>query len=309
MTKFCMDLLEQQDMSGHQTAMMWPGRMGIFRHRVSISSRKYGDIQSFEVCGPLPVPYDEGISRCHMFTKDAGKKAYQGLLQAFQPDIIHVHTLMGMHRSFLETAKEMGIRCVFTAHDYFPICPKVTMVRCGQVCPSARDYMDCAGCNGTALSMGKIRILQSAIYRSVKDLPFVRRSRKRHRDGFLSGRAGDKDVREKGEAADYKMLRQYYHSLLKKMDVVHYSSTVARSVYESFFHLPYAVVIGISHSDIKDCRKKREFLPDRFRMAYLGPQGEAKGFFCSGRHLMSCGRSINGSVWISISGRRSCRLI
>lgn len=296
-------------MDGHQAAMMWPGRMGLFKGGVSVKSKKYGGIQSFEVCGPLPVPYDEGISQYRMFTKDAGRETYKGLLETFRPDVIHIHTLMGMHRSFLETAREMGIRCVFTAHDYFPICPKVTMVRRGQVCPSAEDCTDCSRCNGTALSIAKIRILQSVVYRSIKDLPAVCRLRKRHRDDFLSGDAGDGKVRGSGEAADHRMLRQYYHALLKKMDMVHYSSTVARSVYERFFHLPHSVVIGISHGNIKDRRKKKVFLPDRFRMAYLGPQGEAKGFFCSRRRSTSFGRAINGLIWISISSQRSRRHI
>ena len=309
MTKFCMDLLEQQIFDGHQTALIWPGRMGFFDQKVSIKSSEHGDIQSFEVCGPLPVPYDEGISQCHMFTRDSGRETYEKLLEVFRPDIIHMHTLMGMHQSFLEAAKERGIRCVFTTHDYFPICPKVTMVRHGQVCPSAMDHTDCAGCNRTALPVGKIKILQSVIYRNIKDHLLVCRLRKRHRDSFLKGDTGYKGSRGMGGTADYEMLRQHYFSFLKKMDVIHYSSTIAKTVYESFFHMPRSEVIGISHGDIKDYRKKKKFIPDRLRIAYLGPQGEAKGFFCSGRRLMSCGRRINGSVWISISDRRSCRLI
>lgn len=311
-TKFCMDLLRQQEREGHQTALMWPGRMGFFDRKVSVKKGIYGGIRSFEVHEPLPVPYDEGISRCHIFTEDAGREVYEELLRDFRPDVLHIHTLMGMHRSFLEAAKKLGIRCVFTVHDHFPICPKVTMVRGGQVCPSAKSCSDCAECNKTALSVGKMRLLQTAVYRICKELPIIRSMRRYHRDRVLSGKESgrpDRDVQEMSSAADYKMLREHYHSFLEKMDVIHYTSTVAKSVYESFFYLPDHVVIGISHGDIKDRRRKKKSPADGLRLSYLGPQGEAKGFFCSRRRLMNCGKSINSSVWISALGQRSCRPI
>lgn len=295
-TKFCLDLLGQQKEDGHQVALIWPGRMGFFRRRVSIKAGEYCQIQSYEICGPLPVPYDEGISQCHLFTEDAGREAYKRLLEDLRPDVLHVHTFMGLHRSFLEIAKEMGVRCVFTAHDHFPICPKVTMVRHGQVCPSVGGYSDCGECNRGALSMARIKILQSVFYRNFKETAIVCRLRERHRDRYLSGDVSDKGDGVVGTAEDHKRLRRYYHSLLKKMDMIHYNSTVTRSVYERYFHLPHSVVIGISHKDIQDRRKRKEFSPDRLRLSYLGPQGEAKGFFCSRRHLIDCGRRANGLV-------------
>ena len=38
--------------------------------------------------------------------KNVESEAYRQLLDKFQPDVIHVHTLMGLHKSFLESAKE-----------------------------------------------------------------------------------------------------------------------------------------------------------------------------------------------------------
>ena len=309
LTKFCMDLLGQQSADGHQTALAWPGSMAFFWRKVSVKERKMGGIQSFEICNPLPIPYDEGIARCELFMEDTEGWVYKELFKAFCPDVIHIHTLMGLHSSFLRIAKEMGIRCVFTAHDYFPICPKVTMIRGGQVCSSAENCMGCGICNETALKIGHIKILQSVSYRIFKDTPVVRRLRSRHREYYLSGNGTDHGGAAVADAAEYRRLRRHYHALLKKMDLIHYNSTLTRSVYEKYFQLPNSVVINISHGDIKDCRKKKRFSKDKCRMAYLGPQGEAKGFFYSRRRLINCGKQINSLVWIYILSQQSCRLI
>lgn len=102
-------------------------------------------------------------------------EAYRRLLDNFQPDVIHVHTLMGLHKNFIEVAKDKKIRLVFTAHDFFPICPKVTMFRQGAVCDSVQTCESCGVCNATVLSLNKIKILQSPIYRKLKDSKVVKK--------------------------------------------------------------------------------------------------------------------------------------
>lgn len=120
--------------------------MGLCRRSISVKDRGIAQIgrkpwavRSFEVCGSFPVPYDEGIADFAAFTKDAGERGYEQFLKEFCPDVIHIHTFMCLHGSFLWIAGKMKIRRVFTAHDYFPICPKVTMIRHGQICTAAES--------------------------------------------------------------------------------------------------------------------------------------------------------------------------
>ena len=284
LTKFCMDLMIQQCKDGYQVAMMWPGKIDFAGKRnfnkVTLKDRGLTqNIQSFEVINPLPVSYDEGIQEFETYMHDDGREAYDKLLSKYEPDVIHVHTLMGLHLSFLECAKERGIRLVFTAHDFFPICPKVTLFRNGTVCQSAKECADCAECNTTALSVSKIKILQSPLYRALKDSSIVKKLRKRHRDEYLSDSSA---ICSKGNAKgtfhDYRRLRDYYYSLLKLMDVIHYNSTITKATYEQFFDFHKSVVIGISHADIQDHRKKKEF-SKHIRFTYLGAQSSAKGYF------------------------------
>lgn len=135
--------MAQQAKEGHTVAMLWPGQMGIINKTVTV--KKHKDIMlkghsicSFEVINPLPVSFDEGIADIKAFTMNARKEVYEELFETFQPNVIHVHTLMGLHKIFLDMAKEKKIRIVFTAHDFFPICPKVTVFRRGVVCESVK---------------------------------------------------------------------------------------------------------------------------------------------------------------------------
>lgn len=283
LTKLCVDLMVQQAKEGHTVAMLWPGQMGFVNQKVTIKNHENvklsgEDILSLEVINPLPVSFDEGIADIAAFTKNVEAEAYKRLLDTFQPDVIHVHTLMGLHKSFLEAAKDNKIRLVFTAHDFFPICPKVTMFRHGTVCDSVKNCENCGVCNATALSINKIKALQSPVYRELKDSKVVKKLRKQHRDGYLSESTANDTAAPVESADDYKKLRNYYYSLLKLMDIIHYNSSVTKKVYESVFDLPHSCTVVITHSDIKDNRKVKDYSNDCLRIRYLGPQSGAKGY-------------------------------
>lgn len=278
LTKFCMDLMKQQEKDGHEVSLLWPGEMQILGNKTKIKKHRSVDgIDSYEVINPTPVSYDEGIAKFDAFMIPGDRETYRRLFDELQPSVIHIHTLMGLHKSFLEEANEKGIRLVFTTHDFFPICPKVTMFRHGQVCSCIESCGECGSCNCTALSLRKIQILQSPLYRSLKDNVLVRKLRKQHRDDYLSDNVTQEI--QIGAPENYKRLREYYFSMLKMMDVVHYNSIVTKAAYEKEFQFPNSVVIPISHGDIKDRRKRREYNSEVLRIRYLGPQSAAKGWF------------------------------
>lgn len=276
--------MKQQVDNGHEVALMWPGQMGLFFHNISVRDNgivDYDDakIKNFEVINPLPISYDEGISDFDRFIYEGDERPYQKFLEEYKPDVIHIHTLMGLHSAFLSVAKEKTIRLIFTAHDFFPICPKVTMFRHNQICNSIANCDECGVCNATALSIKKIIILQSPIYRRLKNTSLVKKIRKRHRDEYLSEKKSDIAACSVGGSDDFKKLRTYYKSMIKLMDVIHYNSTVTKSVYEKYFGKFENTVIPISHANIVDHRKIKNFSDDNLRIRYLGPYGGGKGFF------------------------------
>lgn len=278
LTKFCMDLMKEQVKSGDQVSLLWPGEIQRFGNHTKIKkSRGVDGISSFEIINPTPVSYDEGIVDISAFTVPGDLKKYEQFLQFVQPDVIHVHTFMGLHKNLLVAAQKMGIQTVFTTHDFFPICPKVTMFRNDMLCPNAETCEDCPRCNMTALSLREIQLLQSTLYRTLKDSSIVKRLRKNHRNEYLSGQklVEGTPIRR---AEDYQKLRNYYKEMLDLIDVVHYNSTIAKKVYEQYMGERKSILLLITHGDIHNHKKKKEF-GDKIRFTYMSAQSTAKGYF------------------------------
>ena len=78
---------------------------------------------------PLPVALDEGIKDFEAYMRSCDRKIYVDFLEHIKPDVIHIHTLMGLHKEFIDAAEDLKIKKVFTTHDYFGICPKVTLYK------------------------------------------------------------------------------------------------------------------------------------------------------------------------------------
>lgn len=281
LTKYCTDLMLEQVEQGNEVSLLWPGEIRILAEKTKIKNRKkWNGIGSFEIINPLPVPLDEGIADIDVYTKAVDEGIYEEFLKAQKLDAIHIHSLMGLHKEFLMAAHKLGIRTVFTSHDYFGICPKVTLYHDGVVCDNDHHCSDCVQCNQTALSLKKIMVLQSPIYRKVKNTAIVKAMRKRHRQEFFDDAADTKNeaVETGNVASDYIRLRQYYVSMLEMVDIIHFNSSVSKKVYERYIHPKNSVVLPITHRDIRDHRHRKDFHHESLRITYLGPAKPFKGF-------------------------------
>lgn len=281
LTKYCTDLMLEQVEQGNEVSLLWPGEIRILAEKTKIKNRKkWNGIGSFEIINPLPVPLDEGIADIDVYTKAVDEGIYEEFLKAQKLDAIHIHSLMGLHKEFLMAAHKLGIRTVFTSHDYFGICPKVTLYHDGVVCDNDHHCSDCVQCNQTALSLKKIMVLQSPIYRKVKNTAIVKAMRKRHRQEFFDDAADTKNeaVETGNVASDYIRLRQYYVSMLEMVDIIHFNSSVSKKVYERYIHPKNSVVLPITHRDIRDHRHRKDFHHEKLRITYLGPAKPFKGF-------------------------------
>lgn len=277
LTKFCMDLMNQQLNEGHIVALLWPGRM--MSSRIKIIPRKdINGINSFELLDPLPIPYDEGIVEIEAFIKVGEKEVFSAFLKSIRPDVIHIHTLMGLYDAFLEAAKDLGIKTIYTTHDFFPICPKVTMYRHGKICDSIKTCDQCPRCNTTALSIKKIKLLQSIPYRVLKDTKIIKKLRKQHRDNYLN-ETMQEQIQKERTSEDYKKLRAYYGNMLNKIDIIHCNSSITAAVYKDIFgSASKYITIPITHSSIKDNKKIKQFSDELLKIRYLGPPGGVKGY-------------------------------
>ena len=281
MTKYCVDLMISQKEEGHKVAMIWPGQITIVRNRdVLIKKRKSNNgIGSYEIINPLPIPYDEGIQDIDRFMVDRGQAVYRKFFKEHQIDYLIVHTLMGMHKTFLEVAHENNIKICYVSHDYFGVCPKVTLFHNGQPCTDNSDCSKCVACNKDALSFNKMFLLQQPLYRFLKDSVVVKKLRRMHRskEVYSSELISESVIKDDAKAQQYLTLRNHYIEMLKCMDKVFYNSTVAKEQYEQFFSPNSSQLIHITHRNLVDCRQSKGF-DKTLKIVYLAPLKQFKGF-------------------------------
>jgi len=282
LTKYATDLMTEQVKDGHNVMGLWPGQMRLLNHKTIIKKKKaFAGIESYELINPLPVSLDEGIQAVDDYMKPCESDVYMTFMVNAKPDVIHVHTLMGIHKEFFDVAYTLGKRIIFTAHDYFGICPKVTLYRYGKVCNDL-NCENCFQCNRTALSLKKIYIMQSPLYRQLKNSSIIKLLRKNHREDFFS----DKEFLKMpvgdivNETEQYNRLRGFYLGILENVDVVHFNSSVTEAIYKRYFVPQKSEIITITHKNIADNKKTNSWQAgDVLRITSLAPARPYKGFY------------------------------
>ncbi len=288
LTKFAYDLMMQQKIDGNEVMALWPGQITIIKTKTAIKRRNdVSGISNYELVNPLPVPLDEGIAAPDYYMQATDASVYKAFLQECKPDVIHIHTMMGLHEEFFTAARECKVRVVYTTHDYFGICNKVYLYRKCESCDVNCKINNCAACNQSGLSYKKIVLMQSPIYRRLKNTYIVRMLRKRHRAVYFDEKDIDCDITVKDEKIlkSYEALRAFYKRLFGYIDCFHFTSTVSGDVYKSFMNNIEGQVISITHKGISDMRQKKESYSDLLRLTCLAPAKPYKGFHIIRRAL------------------------
>ena len=68
----------------------------------------------------------------------------QALVEA-QPDVVHIHHLLGLSPRFVELAHRLGAAVVVSFHDYYFACPQIILQKpSGELCEGPRGGLECA---------------------------------------------------------------------------------------------------------------------------------------------------------------------
>jgi glycosyltransferase involved in cell wall biosynthesis len=280
LTKYATDLFTSQSDSGHAISLLFPGRSSL-RSRMHIQRQKtYRGVEVFEIVNPLPVSLLGGVVSPVSFTKPCDIGVFTTFLSQHNFDLIHVHTLMGIHKEFFQAARALKIKMVFTSHDYFGLCPKVNLFDSDMT--NCNDYQDgekCFSCNSGAYSLTLISFMQSHTYRLFKDSPIMKRLRSFKAGlGSLNLSTGNRPApRFSRYATEVVNLRRYYLDIFQMIDRFHFNSSMAMSVFSNYITLKGSV-INIVHKDIKDNRQLKKNNPGKpVSFGYLGSWEDFKG--------------------------------
>jgi glycosyltransferase involved in cell wall biosynthesis len=275
MTQFCCDLINAQS-KGNFVAVLFPGEFSIIPGS-RIKRRKINNIVAFKIINPKLIPLVNGIRNFKDYMFDYNDRLFYNFFLKNHFDIVHIHTLMGLDKSFFRACKQFNIKVIYTTHDYFGICPKTNLYNFG-IC-DGNSFDKCYYCNRFAFKKAEVMILQSNLYFHFKRsrlLNFIRII-KRKRINQLS--YVSKQVINENESANYKKMQGYYLSLINSMDLVHCNSSVSYEVFKTFVNGPKIITKNISHLKISDNRKLYKNNNEKIRLLFLGPESISKGFF------------------------------
>lgn len=277
LNRYCREVMAEEVDLGHDVLLLYPGRNTPWKKQRIIQITK----SEYAIQNPLPVAITYGIDEPTRYMSSGSKKCYSKWLETVRPDVIHVHSIQGIHLEFFQAAKEQGIKVVFTTHDYYPICYYCSLLkRDGTLCEGRNPAM-CAVCNqGAGLSKEKQFVLQSALYQKVKGSKLIRLVRKNvvsnaatatHKQACVS-----KVTPEIVDA--FARLGEYYDKILNCIDIIHANSPRTGEVYRKAKRNLNIFTIPITHGNLK--RTQHPY--DRnhtIRFGYMGGMGVYKGYF------------------------------
>lgn len=170
LNRYATDLMIEQA-KNHKVALLYPNGYNLLFRRCYVSKQKEKNgIILYRLVNAHPIPLFYGLNNPKDFTiAHINRKSFECFYNDLKPDILHLHTLMGIPRDVISFLKEKGVKVVYTSHDYFGICPKVNLVNeKGELCEGP-DEKRCAKCNAQAPSSLFLRIRSSSLAYNVRD--------------------------------------------------------------------------------------------------------------------------------------------
>lgn len=281
LTKYVHDLMVEQVKQGDKVFLLFPGTIKWNKKNVKIKYYKnYKGIEVYELINPLPVPLLEGIVEPLEFMKKTDIEIFLNFFIQNNVNVLHIHTFMGLYKEFLEAAKRLSIKILYTTHDYFELCPKVNFYAYDDNVCENRNLTKCVVCNKSAYSLKKIMILQSPLYRLLKSSFLFRYIKKLSMfPEIKSKRKCYKNEINNYDVDDLKKLIKYYEDMFGLVDLFLFNSSVSEKIYKKYIDKARGIVLPITHSDIRDNRREKSFNEKQLSITYLGPTKKYKGFF------------------------------
>lgn len=281
LSRYCDELMQHQRNNGHHPILLYPGTF-INSTRPTIICKRNNE---YEILDALPVPITYGINNPESYMISVNMQRYGKWLDVIKPDIIHVHSIQGIHKEFFEAAEIREIPIVFTTHDYFPLCFRCTLLdNSNRVCET-QFVEKCVKCNqNQGLPLYTQRLLQSDLYQKLKDINMLKKIKKTK--NYKVKRTNDKigsleEDKQRGdnryELLQYDKLKKYYSDIMEHVSVYHCNSRSTFSRYREQYPNKCYEVIPITHCGLErsvHVRKKKNVL----NISYMGGMSTHKGY-------------------------------
>ena len=264
-------LIREQIKSGYEVIILEPGSIQNCKNKIKkVAKNKY------RIYPALPVPYNFGVDNANIYTKKFDKTIYENFLRKINPDVIHVHSIMGIHKEFFECAKKLKIKIVMTTHDCYGICLRSNMLNSDNVACDGPEVSKCAKCNYCrGLSKSKIKIMQTDFYKTIKPLKILKGFRRNQRTKQENNKICITNI-NKTTIDEYSSLLNYYREILNYIDYFIYNSEITKEIYQKHIHCK-GEIVQILLPDIKKHDFVHSKIEGKIKIGYIGRAEEYKG--------------------------------
>jgi len=271
----------------NKVVMLMPGEYINFKRRSLIKFYKFQEsLPVYKITNSQPVSFS-GVDIPEKFIRKKPINNYKDFLNKNKIDIIHVHSLMGLPIELLLEAKKLGIKTVFTTHDYFGVCPKIHFYKYdNSICEDYKNGEECVTCNYGVQSKSALRkrnlLIKAPILHSIlkKIYSYLKKDKMLENQVIQFEEAKINKNNVKG----YVSFRQYYKEMLENFDLILFNSEITKNEYNKYIDLRKVNhnVLPVSHSNIKDNRhsiKYKATINNKVIFLYMGSLATIKGFW------------------------------
>lgn len=194
-------------------------------------------------------------------------------------NIMHLHTLMGIHKDVVAFIKSLGVVIVYTSHDFHGICIHYNLIDFkGELCGNA-SAAKCSLCNANEPSDCFLRIANSSLYHFIKKTGILSSLKKSiptpneytEQDRKIACALTEDSITK------YKELLDYYKDYFKLIDKFHFNSEQTKGIFKHFMPDIDGRIIPIVTPAIKDNR--RIISPSKIiKLGFIGNTSIYKGF-------------------------------
>lgn len=275
MSRYCFEIMKYQKMEEHQVYLLYPGTFINSKKPHIIRRNSY----TFEIYDALPVAITYGVSEPEKYMVAVYEENYRIWLEKINPNIIHIHSIQGIHREFFQAAKKLSIPMIFTTHDYYPICLRCVLIdsEC-KLCHFVSSER-CARCNfGAGLSAKRQRMLQSNFYQLVKNFKLIKKFKSRTLNiHFKEKNKSSEELISSGLHLKTDQLVKYYENIMSLISIIHCNSSVSAEQYQLRFPELRQIILPITHDGLTKLDHTRKD-KDVLNVSYMGGMSWHKGY-------------------------------
>lgn len=219
-----------------------------------------------------------------------------------QPQVVHFQHLVKLGIGLIEKAREHGIPTLYTAHDYFPVCHRYTLLRPDlRHCDVRGDFMACGRCD---LALGFLNEIESLGDYHMGALPEqLDESQREALDGILGDRpeaagltAGDVDAACDRRRVLDALRAQAFHGLDRIIAPTRFlADELVRGGIDS--EMIEVLGYGVENGDLADLPAVRPDPSAPLRFGFFGGISKQKGVHVLVEAFRRAGVEAQLSIW------------